>query len=422
MIKLKEFIQRAKAFIDANPQRKKLLLIIFVLVAIPLTVIAALTVQDLRQRAGGGSGIQILDASGNFISITSDTNVRLRVTLPENWVSLGMNKNNLIKQAYAQTSPPTCRQILDQDTCKKNGCLWTYDITDSGFCTTKSSAPTPTNTPAPTPPPIIVGNCGNKNCSSNQTCIGTSFDSSTFCITKGVGGLGSYCGTPNKTPNSEVCSSGYCDSTLRCANQSQEATPIPVNPTATPAVLPTSGISPTSGPTPTPIPQLINALRIENKDTDGSYGGSTPINITSNFNSYISPALISWKLNDLLPEQNQATRIVQVTLFSNTGAIITLGASITLVRAPVSYTVSPISYTVSPMPSKTPPVTWTVGSTFDLNGDGAINCKDIEILVGQYGKRGTGFSADLNKDEIVDGIDYNTIVRNYTPGDTTVCK
>lgn len=367
MVKLKEFIQRAKAFINENPQRKKLLLIIFILAIIPLTVLAALTVQDLRQRAGGASGIQILDASGNFISTTSDTNVRLRVTLPENWVSLGMetNKQNFINQAYAQTNqcrPPyqgylgcfsssdspfgsICTSSCTTDSGENGqycytsttiGSSCTSSTGRSGVCDEQGECaanvyPTPVYfTPIPSSPPQSTANCGNQTCSITETCIGTSFDSSTFCLTKGVGGLGSYCGSPNKSPNNQACSSGYCDSTLRCANQSQETTPIPVNPTATPT-LPTSGINPTSGPTPKPILNVLQGIYIENKDSDGSSNGSEPLRITSGFESYIITS-IPWKLNDLLPGQTQALRIAQVTLFSDSGYSITLSASVNLVR------------------------------------------------------------------------------------------
>lgn len=359
MIKLKEYIQRAKAFINENPQRKKFLLIIFILAIIPLTVLAALTVQDLRQRAGGGNGIQILDASGNFISTTSDTNVRLRITLPENWASLGMTKNNLISQVYAQAaqcSPPYqgflgCFRSSDSPSGSvcTSSCItddgqsgeWCYNSTtvgnsctnsagQSGICSEQGACvASAVSTPTPTPSsPQSTANCGKQTCSISETCIGSSFDNSTFCLTKGTGAISSYCGTPSRLPNSEACSSGFCDSTLRCATV---AYPTPTFFTPTPP-LPTSGISPTSAvPTSTPMPIRLNALRIENKDNDGSSGGSDPINVFSDFNGYISTPL-SWKLNDLLPEQNQAIRVVQVTLFSNTGESITLSASVNLVR------------------------------------------------------------------------------------------
>lgn len=301
MVKLKEFIQRIKTFINENPQRKKLLLIIFILAVIPITVIAALTVQDLRQRAGG-TGVQIVDVNGNFLSTTSDTQIYLRINLPENWVSLGMeiNKHNFINQAYAQTaqcSPPYqgflgCFSFSNQP----SGSVCTSScITDDGqsgeWCYTSTT----------------VGNsCTNSAgqsgvCNEQDTCVATAYSTPVYF-------------TPTQSET---------------ATPTPTISPIPTTPPATPTS-PTSGISPTSGPTPTPIPNILQGIYIENKDSDDSSNGSEPLRITSGFESYINTST-PWRLNDLLPGQNQAVRIVQVTLFSNTGESITLNTSVTLV-------------------------------------------------------------------------------------------
>ena len=61
-------------------------------------------------------------------------------------------------------------------------------------------------------------NCVDKDCFSSQTCIGSLYDDSTYCLSKGVGIIGSYCGKPDKTPNNEACASGYCNpTTLLCS-------------------------------------------------------------------------------------------------------------------------------------------------------------------------------------------------------------
>lgn len=73
-----------------------------------------------------------------------------------------------------------------------------------------------TTTSGGTSAPSTVGSCGGKNCSSNETCIGHSFDSGTECLTKGTGGLNSYCGTPSGSPSNEACTSKNCGSDLRC--------------------------------------------------------------------------------------------------------------------------------------------------------------------------------------------------------------
>lgn len=469
MIKLKEFIQRAKVFINENPQRKKLLLIIFILSVIPLTVIAALTVQNLQQHAGGGNGVRISDQGGNTLFSTYDPNVFIDIdsNAIANWVLPQSNgsamNNSLIRKAYAQTAqcrPPyqgflgcfsssnrpfgsVCTSSCTTDDGQTGE--WCYTSTSVGnSCTSSAGQNGVCNEQgecvasvygAPIySTPQFTANCGKLNCSSDQTCIGTSFDSSTFCLKKNIGALGSYCGTPSKSPNSEVCSSGYCDSTLHCVNQSQATTPIPTNPTPTATVILPTGINPTSGPTPTPTLNILRAVYIENKDTDGSTGGSNPVKIVVKSGADI--AHTPWKLHDLLPGQTQAPRIVQVTLIGDNLAVPFI-TSVNLVKSthpvyptPIYYTpyyTPPVSSTVNSIPKSnsnipSSPPTSTNYKNFDLNNDRVVNCKDTKILVSQYAQKGTNLSVDLNRDGIVDGIDLNTLLRNYTPGDTTVCN
>lgn len=545
MLKLKEFIQRSKVFINENPQRKKLLLIIFILAIIPITVIAALTAQNLIQKASISEVVRISDQGGNTLTSTSDPNVFIDINLnaATNWVlpqSSGntMNKS-LVGKAYAQTnqcSPPYqgflgCFSSSDHPSGSvcTSSCTtddgqigeWCYTSTrvgssctnsagqngvcnDQGVCVASTvSTPTPPVS-TPTSLPQSTANCGTETCDfSWQTCVGPSGT----CLRKNVGQNGSYCGTPSKTTNNEACSSEYCDSSLHCANQSQAITPIPATPTVV-ITLPTSGISPTSGPTPTPTPNILRAIYIENKDTDGSTGGSAPIKIMVNSEADI--AHTPWKLNDLLPGQTQAPRIVQVTLIGDNLAVpfattVNLvrpnGPTNILSRVDVSFDCprqvligrechgSALAYDTANAPMyKDIVYSWGISSSnsigtlnktsgnitsfyvqnigigtiwviaqqgniqmqksfdiqvarsvdlipisttnnipqpinvnYDLNNDGAVNCKDMKILVSQYGQKGANLSADFNHDGIVDGIDYNTIVRNYTPGDTTVC-
>ena len=112
MIKIKEFIQKAKAFINENPQRKKLLLIIFVLAVIPLTVLAALTAQNLIQKASISEVVRISDQGGNTLSSTSDSNVYIDINLSAapQWKlpEQPSAHNGLIKQAYALTCIDFC--------------------------------------------------------------------------------------------------------------------------------------------------------------------------------------------------------------------------------------------------------------------------------------------------------------------------
>ncbi len=58
--------------------------------------------------------------------------------------------------------------------------------------------------------------CVDKNCSANETCVGSPDGNNTYCIPKDKP-IDAYCGTPNKSPNNEVCQSGNCNpQTLRC--------------------------------------------------------------------------------------------------------------------------------------------------------------------------------------------------------------
>lgn len=60
----------------------------------------------------------------------------------------------------------------------------------------------------------------------------------------------------------------------------------------------------------------------------------------------------------------------------------------------------------------------------DLNGDGVVNCADLEIVKASFGKKNgqTGFDprADVNKDGIVNVIDLSTVARQLPAG--LVCK
>lgn len=536
MLKLKEFIQRAKTFINENPQRKKFLLIIFIAAIIPLTVLAALTIQDLRQRAGG-TGVQIVDVNGNYLPTTSDTQVYLRINLPENWVwgGVGMNENNFIKQAYAQVScgdetcspGQTCQTINEGDGTFSKICVGTSVPTS-----TPTKTPTPTSginiTASPTLAPILNPNTCNPACNSGETCKSVN-----------EGGTISYICEKNPTPvpsainltgeitcpsdqfpkkdgvnltvtvkppqkgvvtvwedGTQVGAMSFVDNQLSglitlpsdfihpttieikfATQQNQNAVLATATPTINCPYFGKANVSPTSGPSPTPIPNILQAIYIENKDSDGSYNGNAPLKITSGFESYINTQ-VPWKLNDLLPSQNQATRLVQVTFLGSQDTVY-LTATVTLVRS-VPTVVPPVSSTVptckigvnifevsdqctiggyrstyfecqdgyhesftqaqeSPATCKSSDV-WRAqaeltckdssscnrptssGINYDLNGDGVVNCKDTKILFGQYGQKGTGLSADFNQDGTVGGIDFNILIRNYTPGDTTVCN
>lgn len=105
---VEDFIGRVKSFWETHPEKRALLTTLFLLVALPLLVLAAVTVQNIRQRAS--APIEILHVSGNQISKTSDTDVLVKINLPSDWRlpegALGRNSSNkdVVRKAYAQST------------------------------------------------------------------------------------------------------------------------------------------------------------------------------------------------------------------------------------------------------------------------------------------------------------------------------
>lgn len=102
------FIDRIKLFFAQHQEKKKLFITLFLLLIIPLTVGAALTIQNLRQRAAPSDAVRFVDTTGGTIATTETQDVSLMITLPSDWTR-AMNKPSkqnmsLLPQAYAQTS------------------------------------------------------------------------------------------------------------------------------------------------------------------------------------------------------------------------------------------------------------------------------------------------------------------------------
>lgn len=419
---MKEFIQRAKAFINENPQRKKILLIILVLAIIPFTVIAALTVQNLRQHAAVdetfGASARIFDRNGEeILNSISDPNVFISIYIDRAFWSRWAipdqpsASNGLVKNVYAVTPDPNNDCSNAAGLCRFNSCLAGETLKSSPECqsvdkrlvcciassatptpTPTAPTPTPTNTPTPTPTPTSA----NKTCTSGNTRCGMD-NNLEACQTNNLLQLGWV--------NLGSCAQfGKCvqvSSTEAKCQTTSSSNPIPT-PTPTPTIVsPTTTvttITSTSTPTPTPTKHILRAVYIEN--TDGDTGGSAPIKIVVKSRADITK--IPWRLNDLPPGQLQSYRRVQITLIGDEIAV------------PISTHTLLTNY---PTPTPYP----NASKNLDLNNDGLVNCKDTRILISQYGQKGTSLSADLNHDGIIDGTDLNTILRNYTPGDTTVC-
>lgn len=338
MIKLKEFIQRVKVFINENPQRKKLLLIIFILVIIPITVIAALTVQNLTQHAGGGTVVRISDQSGNTLYSTSSPNIFIDIDLTStNWVlpNQPSASNGLVKNAYALNSLPTtipdpCSSHDQCSTClsdTNNSCKWNA-ISCKGSTSTYTC-------------PAGEANWYWPNCQTNQCGSGVlPTPTPTRTPTPTPTGRPTPTPTPTPAPNINDCSNalGLCRFSSCLAGETLKSSPecqsadkrlvCCIAASATPTLAPTPLPS-----TPTPTSNILRAIYIENKDTDGSTGGNTPIKIMVKSGADI--AHIPWKLNDLGTGQNQAPRTVQLTLIGDNLAS-PFATTVTLIREPTT--------------------------------------------------------------------------------------
>lgn len=155
--------------------------------------------------------------------------------------------------------------------------------------------------------------------------------------------------TPESLPSGATITSANPILSNICANDVKNFTiaiPATLTPTAAPRptssggggggggapapFVPTSTPVPTETATPTPSGHILREIIIENRDTDGSIGGSIPLRITTNFQDYLAKP-ISWRLNNLPEGQNEAIRTVQIT-FSDGTTFIPYTAAVTLIR------------------------------------------------------------------------------------------
>lgn len=298
MVNPKVFIQKIKGFISQNPKRAKFVGLLLITAILPLTVLAALTVQNLIQKASEQNAVvRISDAGGNILSSTYDPNVFIDINLnaTTGWVlpdqKSSYNNDGLVKSAYAVGLGQFCEISSQCDLGLKCGNI---DESGLGQCIPFTSAPSPTPgytspTPQLFPTSIVI---------------------------------------PTTVPISKDALYGQCledclkaDPLEYCRN----ICGVPPTPTNTPV----SGFSSSPAPTSTPAANILRAAYIENKDTDGSGGGSEPIKIAVNSGADI--VRIPWKLNDLLPGQTQASRIAQATLIGDTTTI-PFTATVNLVR------------------------------------------------------------------------------------------
>lgn len=490
---LKEFINRIGSFINSNPQRAKLIGLLFLLLSVPLTIAATLTVQNLIQHASESAGVQIIDDKGNPITSTYSTHVLLKVTLPANWVALssqpqGNNIRSVVKNAYAANTESSGNTDTSSNTIY-NQCLQDCAVNGQSNCTqvcasilTPVPTATPTNTPTPIPTTSMPSCSQRPNC---ETCV-LSFN--------GVrcGWNGFYCETGSGNNTCPLLNQkkydqwywGTCSTNLCATSSTQTPTPTTLSkPEVTLSLsckdnshvnwaVNISGVNEpgdlkvfeahngnirklqnnagysgsyvgsidnnsngqysvtltkpgTSQPLADPVTksidcsnyipkivapvnaEILKGVSIENKDNDGSGGGSDLYNVNSGLDNLIASS-IPWTLNELLPSQNQATRVVQVTLLGDRGdsvpftAIVTLvrpGTSTSLITPPSSFTVPTGTTTSKPEIQLTlscqskSQVGWhikTIGVTSPANLDLFVNGNPEFSLKGQGGNANVG--------------------------------
>lgn len=406
-------INRIKSFFKEDPKRAKLIGLFLLLLAIPITVLSALKVQNILQHAGGGSGVQIVDANGNIIGRTSDPNVYLKITLPPDWL-VNVRKsqnNNLVEETYAQSSCPTI-------TCGTNsgaGGVCTYGTSPNsnvsgctatcpngkivpGFsvsvcqsnscyfndCTCYPNPGECDNQPVSTPTPVSIPTTALKgqNCHAagfdSDICSGNPFGAGGACEFGSSNDVSLPCtktcpdgsrieGRSISSCNPDGCYYNSCSCQATCPGDVIIPTPTPV-----------------STPSGTPDFHFLKSLYITNSDADGSSGGSDSLNITENFDKYLTGPF-PWRLNSLLPGQTEASRIVQVTLFDGT-TFVPYVATVTLFRA-----------------TQGSGVLSRVEVSFDRNSPGCTTAPDI--LKG-YECGISALAYDTNNFPIFEGISY----------------
>ncbi len=335
---MKHWFEHFRFLLQSHPDKKTFIITFLIFLALPLTIGAVFTVQNLKQKASGNDNFKILDApNGSSISQTSNTTVYLQITLPSDWILPAQSRNNsFIKQAYAQSIPNGYCAAPDSRTCTQEscggeanvgnctfGCPSGYTWCSGGICI--GSCPAPTQPPAqPTATPKPSG------CERNK------FDS-TYC--RRCASDGSFWGTPGTDFGDTPAGSGQwciCAQTYKpdLYRQYCVAQPTAVS-TQTPA--PTATTQPgvptaESSGSPSPAVHILKQIIIENKD-DGRNGDQkrTIPDATTTILDALTKK-IPWKLNDLNSDQPQATRTVQVTLFDGKTTYTPLVATITLTK------------------------------------------------------------------------------------------
>lgn len=363
-VKVQSYFSRLRFFLDANPHIRGFFFIIALVLFLPIAVGAALTFQNLQQKASGNENLKILDVTTEApITQTSDVNVKLQITLPSDWALPSPQSTqresldgiaSLVRKAYASHHGPDfifsgadCTNENVATACDSSH-QWCWD----GACHV-TICPYPNTS-------------GQFSCSSNSQCA------SGWCNAE-------CCSAPPAIPPTATqVPTQIPTATTVSPTQTPIPTRQPLIPSATlPPQVPTATTQP-GQPTATsaPVVHILSSITIENKDIDGSSGGTSLPPITSNFTQYLATP-VQWKLNGLNPDQSQATRTVQVTLFDGT-SYVPFKATITLL--PAGANVSPLPATdtihISSCQEITKPGNYVLDNDL-IGASGSINCLNI---------------------------------------------
>lgn len=291
-----------------------------------------------KPKASGGNNLQIVDANGNeFPNNTTDNpNVRLKINLPDGWVVNSSNQgegamlNNFsfVKTVYAEGACKSdCLSCETQNTCGYT----TYDTctddrgqTGSDLC---SNGATKFGCQAGSNSNCQSGNmeysCANSAQCSDKAIINTRLNDLKIsiesdckadcskCKVVSTCGYTTYdnCKDDQGYSGADLCKHGA--SKFGCQaldNDNCQSGNLEYNCSNSPQCSNTGNIQPQIKQTDK---HIIQKVIVENKDTDGSSGGLSPQEIPlEKLNT-----LIPWELEHLQPNQPQAQRHVQVTLF-----------------------------------------------------------------------------------------------------------
>jgi hypothetical protein len=134
------------------------------------------------------------------------------------------------------------------------------------------------------------------------------------------------------------------------------------------------------------------------------YGATTPYSPTGIIYSPVRKAFFIWNADLCSSAANSVMRLDA-----------DMGGSGTPVPTPTLAPTPTVVPTPFPTPTNTPSPTPGSGACqgADIDKNGAVNIFDYNILVGNFGKSGSGLQGDIDNNGTVNIFDYNTLVGNF---------